>query len=116
MIDDFIQESTAKATLQTIEAIEMELEKMHGEDKNENVSRLDLEENSQTFGSFDNSEPIDAGAIEHSSDSDFDPSNHNNSEALLEAARTAEKHLGMFLCFFLQKNFILSLLFLYIRR
>lgn len=67
---------------------------MHGEDKGEEVSRLDLDENSQTFGSFDNSEPIDAGAVDNSSDSDFDPSNQDNTEALLEAAATAEKNLG----------------------
>lgn len=71
---------------------------MHGDDKGEEVPNLDLDENSQTFGSFDNSEPVDAGAIEHSSDSDFDPSNQDNTEALLEAAATAEKSLGRFSC------------------
>lgn len=75
----------------------MELEKMHGEDKGEEVPQLDdLDENSQTFGSFDNSEPVDAGAIERSSDSDFDPANQDNTEVLLEAAATAEKSLGKF--------------------
>lgn len=91
----FQQESTTKTTLQTIEAIEMELEKMHGGNKGDEMPRLDLDENSQTFASFDHSEPVDAGAVDRSSDSDFDPSNQDNTEALLEAAAIAEKSLGM---------------------
>lgn len=69
----------------------MELVKIHGgEDKIEmpknstTVQVLDLEGSNHTFQSLDNSEPVDAGAIEHSSDSDYDPRN-DSAEMLLQA-------------------------------
>lgn len=75
----------------------MELVKIHGgEDKVEmpkNVPQMNLDDSDQPFHGFENSEPIDAGAVEHSSDSDYEPP---GSDALLQ---TAEKHLlGKFEC------------------
>lgn len=68
------------------------MQKIHGEAKTDiskDVHTLELDDSSQTFGSFENS----TGAIEPSSDSEFDPSTQDNTEALLQAAENAEKSL-----------------------
>lgn len=75
----------------------MQLVKIHGE-KPEPVNskimhNIDLDDTSQPFQAF-GTDIIDAGAIDHSSDSDYEPPGGDNTEALLQAAAIAEKSLG----------------------
>ncbi|KAK5640574.1 hypothetical protein RI129_011385 [Pyrocoelia pectoralis] len=73
-----------------IEDIEMQLVKIHG-GKIDNVDA----KGSEAHGSFQNfdTDIIDAGAIDHSSDSDYEPPGGDNTDALLQAAALAEKSL-----------------------
>lgn len=80
-----------------MEAIEMELVKIHGgESKLEvpkNIPQIDLDDSNQPFHGFESSEPVDAGAVEHSSDSDYEPPGTMSNEALLQVVSATEKTL-----------------------
>ncbi|KAK9694797.1 Zinc finger, C2H2 type [Popillia japonica] len=94
--DDTQQTTTEKTSLQTLEDIEMELVKIHGGiDKVDSPkSKLpeDIDDSSQPCHGFE-SHIIDDGAIDHASDSDYEPPGNDTPDALLEAAEIAEKNL-----------------------
>lgn len=75
----------------------MELVKIHGgEGKAEvprNVPQIDLDDSNQPFHGFESTDPVDAGAVEHSSDSDYEPPGNISSDSLLQAVSAVEKTL-----------------------
>lgn len=94
--------NTEKDNYNSIEDIEIELEKIHGvEDagKNSNegekeIGPLDTAEDTSQSYQDSREDIIDAGAVDNSSDSDYEPpSNSDNTDALLQAAAVAEKML-----------------------
>ncbi|KAF5299695.1 hypothetical protein FQA39_LY11490 [Lamprigera yunnana] len=84
-----------KPTFENIDDIEMQFIKIHNE-KPENeivkASICEVDDGTASFQPFD-TDIMDAGAIEHSSDSDYEPPGGDNTEALLQAAAIAEKNL-----------------------
>lgn len=58
-------------------------------------SREDLEDSNQPFHGFA-SDIVDSGALDHSSDEDYQPPDEENSDILLEAAANSEKSMGKF--------------------
>lgn len=73
----------------------MELEKIHGEPPEEKVTKEELAKVVELGSLQEITEDIvDSGAVEHSSDSDYEPPGNDNTEALLQAAAIAEKRLG----------------------
>ncbi|KRT78262.1 zinc finger protein, partial [Oryctes borbonicus] len=94
--DDTQQTATEKTSLQTLEDIEMELVKIHGGiDKVDSPKSKPLQETEDSNQPFHGFEPhiVDDGAIEHTSDSDYEPPGNDSTDALLEAAEIAEKTL-----------------------
>lgn len=92
------QTTTEKTSLQTLEEIEMELVKIHGDidkDDSPKVKAQDAEDSNQPFHGFE-SHIVDDGAIDHPSDSDYEPPGNDTTDALLEAAEIAEKNFGKF--------------------
>lgn len=80
-----------------MEDIKMQLVKIHGSEKTANsktVPHVMLDDSKQTFQEFTN-DIVDSGALDNSSDSDYEPPGGDNTDVLLQAAATAEKNLGM---------------------
>ncbi|GJQ84223.1 hypothetical protein Trydic_g2891 [Trypoxylus dichotomus] len=94
--DDTQQTTTEKTSLQTLEDIELELVKIHGGiDKIDSPKPKPLEEtedSNQPFHGFE-AHLDDDSAIDHPSDSDYEPPGNDSTDALLEAAEIAEKSL-----------------------
>lgn len=79
-----------------MEDIEMQLVRMHAEkpDETSNLKSLENANNNLIpFASLE-SDIMDAGAMDNSSDSDYEPPGNDNTDALLEAAVVAEKNQG----------------------
>lgn len=98
-----------KSTLRTMEAIELELVKIHGEDKSStsktNVQQIvNLDDPNDMLEALDSSEPIDTGAVDHSSDSEYEPS-----------ASATDKNSGKFSdeCRLVECNWLLANLIYY---
>lgn len=82
--------------MQSIQDIEMELVKMHGdmEDEVEQEKENHMDIDNQNFHTFstDGGDIIDSGAIEHSSDSDYEPPSSITTENLVQTAAVIEKN------------------------
>ncbi|KAF5277010.1 hypothetical protein FQR65_LT16089 [Abscondita terminalis] len=88
--DEDTQASADKPTFNTMADIEMQLVKIHGgKPENDETNRLQ----DTPFQTYD-TDIMDAGALDHSSDSDYEPPGGDNTEALLQAAAIAEKNLA----------------------
>ena len=76
----------------------MELVKIHGGidkvDSPKEQPDLNEETSEEILQSFE-ADIIDDGAIDHASDSDYEPPSNDNTDALLEAAAIAERNLGV---------------------
>lgn len=93
---DIFQISAEKNSLQSIQDIEMELVKMHGEMEEEPEKENTMDIDNQNFHAFstDGGDIIDSGAIEHSSDSDYEPPSSVtvSAEDVAQPAAATEKH------------------------
>lgn len=99
--DDETTQAEPVKTFNTLEDIEMELEKIHGsvtvvekvgvQNSSSEVTQVILEGTSEGFENL-NEDIVDSGAIDHSSDSDYEPDGNEN-ESILHAAAMAEKSL-----------------------
>ncbi|KAK4873220.1 hypothetical protein RN001_015249 [Aquatica leii] len=90
--DEDTEAINEKETFDTMEDIEMQLVKIHGGKPEASKSPQQNVEDVTQFQNFD-TDIMDAGALNQSSDSDYEPPGGDNTEALLQAAAIAEKNL-----------------------